>query len=62
MNYNLVPLEIIEQHIYLIRNQKVMLDRDLSSDFLRILRFNYPQVKQRLGGTIFKQDVQGHKL
>jgi hypothetical protein len=30
MNYNLVPLEIIEQHIYLIRNQKVMLDRDLA--------------------------------
>jgi hypothetical protein len=28
MNYSLVPSEVIEQHIYLIRNQKVMLDRD----------------------------------
>jgi phage regulator Rha-like protein len=30
MNYNLVPSEVIEQHIFLIRNQKVMLDRDLA--------------------------------
>jgi len=30
MNYSLVPSEVIEQHIYLIRNQKVMLDRDLA--------------------------------
>jgi phage regulator Rha-like protein len=30
MNYSLVPSEVIEQHIYLIRNQKVMVDRDLA--------------------------------
>ena len=30
MNYSLVPSEVIEQHIYLIRDQKVMLDRDLA--------------------------------
>ena len=30
MSYSLVPSEVIEQHIYLIRNQKVMLDRDLA--------------------------------
>jgi phage regulator Rha-like protein len=30
MNYGLVPSEVIEQHIYLIRNQKVMVDRDLA--------------------------------
>ena len=30
MKYSIVPTEIIEQRIYLIRNQKVMLDRDLA--------------------------------
>jgi len=30
MKYNLVPAEVIEQRIYLIRNQKIMLDRDLA--------------------------------
>ena len=35
MNYSLVPSEVIEQHIYLIRNQKVMLDRDLA-DLYRV--------------------------
>jgi hypothetical protein len=30
VKYSIVPTEVIEQHIYLIRNQKVMLDRDLA--------------------------------
>jgi hypothetical protein len=28
MKYSLVPAEVIDRHIFLIRNQKVMLDRD----------------------------------
>jgi hypothetical protein len=30
MKYSLVPAEIIERRIYLLRNQKVMIDRDLA--------------------------------
>jgi len=49
MKYSLVPSEVIEQHIYLIRNQKVMLDRDLADLYGVSTKVLNQAVKRNIG-------------
>jgi hypothetical protein len=45
MSKELVPVEIIENNIYLIRGQKVMLDRDLAVLYGVLTKYLNKQVR-----------------